>query len=269
MSNFLKVMNLECGYKSGFKINNITFSVEKKTICGIVGPNGSGKTTLIKGLAGVLKPFSGEIYIDGKNTNKITRRQKALLMAVVSQHITPVAMTVEEYVMMGRFPHHKSFQFFESSKDIAIVYKYLKTTGIYKLKDKFLTELSGGELQLAAIAKALAQEPQLLILDEPTAHLDISHQVKILNMLQALTEELKLTILLSLHDLNLASEYCDKLVLMHKGTIYATGKPEEVLTYKNIEEVYDTVVITLVNPLSNKPFISLVPERILKKYRDK
>jgi len=266
MIDYLKVVNFSCGYKNGFIINNVSFCIEKNIICGIIGPNGSGKTTLLKGLSGVLKPFSGEIYIEGKNFFAINRKMRALLISVVPQNINPASMTVEEYVLMGRLPYQRVFQFFETSIDLAVARKYMKKTGIYSLKDKYLDELSGGELQLAAISKALTQEPQILILDEPTAHLDILHQVKIMNLLQNLVEDLKLTIILTLHDLNLASEYCDKLILMNKGTIYSTGKPEEVLTYENIEEVYKTVVVTLTNPLSKKPFISIVSEKILKKY---
>lgn len=268
MHEFVKTINFSCGYKDGFRVKNINFTVDKGIICGIIGPNGSGKTTLIKGLTGILKPLSGEVFIGNKNIFKINRKERAFLISVVPQNINPVPMSVEEYVLMGRLPYRKFFQFIESKKDIYIVNKYLKKTEIYYLKDKFLNELSGGELQLAAIAKALAQEPEVLILDEPTAHLDISHQVRILNLLQNLTEELKITIIITLHDLNLASEYCDKLILMSKGEIYSSGYPEEVLTYNNIEETYNTVVVTLKNPLSNKPFISLIPEKVLKKYRE-
>ena len=124
-------------------------------------------------------------------------------------------------------------------------------------------QLSGGEKQLAAIARALAQEPKLLLLDEPTSHLDITHQVQVLNLIQRLNSELGLTVLMIIHDLNLAGEYCDHLVMMNDGKIYISGKPEEVMTYKTIEEVYNTVVIAKTNPLSKKPVIFLVSEKVL------
>ena len=140
----------------------------------------------------------------------------------------------------------------------------MKLTNVYRLKDKLLSQLSGGEQQLASIARALVQEPDLLLLDEPTSHLDITHQLQVLNLIQKLNEELKLSVLIIIHDLNLAGEYCDNLVLLKNGQIHSTGTPEEVLTYKNIEDVYNTVVVTQTNPLSGKPAIFLISEKVLK-----
>jgi iron complex transport system ATP-binding protein len=174
-------------------------------------------------------------------------------------------MTVEEYVLMGRMPYRKQFQFFETANDIAVADKYIKLTGISELRDKNMNALSGGEQQLAGIARALTQEPQLLLLDEPTSHLDITHQVQILNLIRRLSDELKLTVLMIIHDLNLAGEYCDSLVMMQKGTLRKKGTPHEVLNYMDIEAVYDTVVITRTNPVSGKPVVFLVSEKTLKK----
>ena len=137
-------------------------------------------------------------------------------------------------------------------------------TDVFRVKDKAISELSGGEQQLAAIARALTQEPNLLLLDEPTSHLDISHQVQILNLIQQLNQELKLTVLIIIHDLNLAGEYCDYLVMMDKGKIHIKGTPHEVLTYQTIEDVYKTVVVTRENPISKKPVVFLVSDKVLK-----
>jgi iron complex transport system ATP-binding protein len=192
-------------------------------------------------------------------------REKARNIAVVTQQIEAGNMTVEEYVLMGRMPYQRQFQFFETGEDIAIAEKYMKLTGIDNLRDKNMNSLSGGEQQLAGIARALTQEPELLLLDEPTSHLDITHQVQILNLIQRLSEELSLTVLMIIHDLNLAGEYCDTLLMMQKGTLRKTGTPHEVLNYLDIEAVYDTVVITRTNPVSGKPVVFLVSEKTMKK----
>lgn len=264
MAGYLSLQNISCGYPGGFKINDINFEISKGTFTGIIGPNGSGKTTLFKGLTGDLKIDSGSILLEGKNLASLTLKEKARKIAVVSQFTEITDMTVEEYVMLGRMPYRPNFQFFETNNDFLIVEKYMEQTGVLSMKDKQMSELSGGEQQLAAIARALAQEPELLLLDEPTSHLDITHQVQILNLIQKLNYDLGLTVLIILHDLNLASEYCDYLIMMNDGSIHIKGTPAEVLNFHTIENVYKTVVITRVNPVSNKPVVFLVSDRVLK-----
>lgn len=264
MSNILKIENLSCGYESKFNISDISFSVLKGTFTGIIGPNGSGKTTLFKGISGSLKTKTGNIYLSGKNISEFSHKKKAQKIAIVTQNIEANLISIEDYVLMGRLPYQSRYTFFETSKDYEIAHKYMKLTNTFHLKDKYLTELSGGEQQLAGIARALTQEPDLLLLDEPTSHLDITHQVQILNLLQRLNTDLNLTVLMIIHDLNLAGEYCDYLLMMNEGKIYKKGTPDEVLNYKNIENVYKTVVVTEKNPLSGKPVILLVSEKILK-----
>ncbi|MCD6521147.1 ABC transporter ATP-binding protein [Candidatus Calescamantes bacterium] len=141
----------------------------------------------------------------------------------------------------------------------------MKLTGVLEIKDRFLKEISGGEKQLVLIAKALAQEPKLLLLDEPTAHLDIAHKVKILDLIRRLNKKYGLTVLIILHDLNLASQYCDRLILLKEGKIYKIGTPSEVLTYQIIEEVYQTVVIVKENPLNLRPYVFLVSEEEMER----
>ncbi len=261
----LKISNLSCGYPGSFKISDVSFEVDKGMFVGIIGPNGSGKSTLLKGLLGDLPLNEGEITLQGESLPGMKNRQRARRVAVVSQHIEQADITVFEYVLMGRMPYKDMFQFFESEKDIEIARYYMELTGVWHLKDSMLNRLSGGEQQLAAIARALTQEPDLLLLDEPTSHLDITHQSRILNLIQQLNEELQLTVLIVIHDLNLAAEYCDYLVLMKRGGVFAQGSPSEVLTYSNIEEVYKTIVVTVNNPLSGKPAIFLVSDRVIKR----
>lgn len=269
MQDYLFVDTISCGYGGDFYLQNISFSLPRGAFAGIIGPNGSGKTTLFKGLSGELKLTSGELLLDGQRLDRMPLKDKASRLAVVAQFSEQGDFTVEEYVMLGRLPYRQRFQFFESKDDWAIAEKYMELTDVLRFRHKNMSELSGGEQQLASIARALCQEPQLLLLDEPTSHLDISHQVQVLNLVQRLNEELGLTVLIIIHDLNLASEYCDYLVMMKQGEVYKKGTPEEVLTYHHIEEVYKTVVFTQLNPLSKKPAVFLVSEKVIKEQQAK
>ena len=259
----LQIHNLKCGYKEKFHISDITLHARKGDFTGIIGPNGSGKTTLFRGITGELPAKTGNILLNGRHIHEMTYKEKAKNMAIVTQELDEPAITVEEYVLMGRMPYHRPFQFFESKADYRITHEYLQLTQIFHLKDKYMYQISGGERQLAAVARALNQEPKLLLLDEPTAHLDIMHQVQILNLVQRLNSQMKLTVLMIIHDLNLAGEYCDRLIMMNQGKIHISGKPEEVLNYKTIEKVYNTVVVTQNNPISGKPVVFLVSEKLL------
>ncbi len=265
MNDFFQLNNFSCGYPGKFVLEDVTFDVAKGDFVGIIGPNGSGKTTLFKGISCELSVLSGGSRLNGTNIQKMGLKEKAQNLAVVTQNIEVGSMTVEEYVLMGRIPYRSQFQFFETAEDIAIAEKYMELTGITRLKGKFMNALSGGEQQLAGIARALTQEPQLLLLDEPTSHLDITHQVQILNLIRRLSRELGLTVLMIIHDLNLAGEYCDSLIMMQKGSVRKKGLPLEVLNYADIEAVYDTVVITRINPVSGKPVVFLVSEEVIGK----
>lgn len=260
---FFQVKQFSCGYPS-FHLSDISFSLLRGSFSGIIGPNGSGKTTLFRGITGTLKTLSGEVFLQGKSIRKMSLQKRAQNIAIVTQTVDAGQIRVEDYVLMGRMPYQSRFQFFETRHDLELARKYMELTGILKHKDKLMTELSGGEQQRAAIARALTQEPELLLLDEPTSHLDITHQVRILNLLQRLNAEMGLTVLMVIHDLNLASEYCDQLILFQQGKIYLEGEPEKVLTFDTIEEVYNTPVITRTNPYSNKPVIFLVSEKMMK-----
>ncbi len=265
---FFDIKDFSCGY-SDFRIRNINFSIRKGAFTGIIGPNGSGKTTLFRGITNSITPFGGEILLDNRNFRNMSLRKRAQQVAIVNQHIDVGQISVADYVLMGRVPYQSRFQFFESKEDVAIANKYMKLTDVYQHKDKLMTQLSGGEQQRAAIARALAQEPALLLLDEPTSHLDITHQVRILNLLQELNEQMNLTVLMVIHDLNLASEYCNQLILFKKGEIYMEGKPDEVINYQNIEAVYQTPVITQENPYSKKPAVFLVSSKMMKSIKSK
>lgn len=263
MTPYLVINDFSCGYEK-FKLHNISFVLERGIFAGIIGPNGSGKTTLFKGLTSELSALSGDILLEERSILKMKLKEKAQHIAIVSQFTEKIDVSVRDYVLMGRFPYRKSFDFFEKEEDRVIANKYMRLTGVEAYADKLMSELSGGQQQLAAIARALTQEPKILLLDEPTSHLDITHAVQVLNLIQRLNEELGLTVLMIIHDLNLASEFCDYLVMMKDGEMVTQGAPVEVLNFKTIEQVYDTVVITQENPLSKKPAIFLVSEKVLK-----
>jgi iron complex transport system ATP-binding protein len=260
---FLELKNANYGYDKSFHLSDVSFSIAKGQFSGIIGPNGSGKSTLLKGITGEIAVSQGQIFLNRTDLGQLPNKERSKKIAVVTQFTGFVDMTVEEYVLTGRIPYRRKYQFFESAKDFEIAFKYMELTDVVHLRNKKFSELSGGEQQLVSVAKALAQEPTLLLLDEPTSHLDISHQVQVLNLIQLLSHDLELTVMMVIHDLNLASEYCDYLVLMKDGHVFQHSTPKEILTYKNIEEVYNTVVITQDNPISGKPSVFLISNKIL------
>ncbi|MCG8548772.1 MAG: ABC transporter ATP-binding protein, partial [Desulfobacterales bacterium] len=217
----------------------------------------AGKTSLLRTVCGNLAPFKGDIVLKGKKIATRTRSDLARQMAVVRQNQAPMPIKVQPYVLLGRLPFFKPFQFFESRKDLDLARHFMSVTGILDLADSAMDQISGGERQLAALARALTQEPEILVLDEPTAHLDITHQARILDLISGLRDHLGLTVLMVIHDLNLAAEYSDELVLLNKerGRIHAMGTPEEILTRENILAVYHTPVRVEKNPKSGRPCI--------------
>jgi len=253
----LEIKNLSCGYDSQIILSDINLTIEKGKLLGMIGPNGSGKTTLLRAITGVIKPKEGNVFFEGKDIYQIGIKELAKKIAVVPQGIMTNSMNVEEFVLLGRIPHYKRFQFLETKKDQEIVRKVLELTDTFRLKERSLWQISSGERQLVLIAKALAQEPKLLLLDEPTAHLDIGHQIKIMRLIEKLNKNENLTVLVVLHDLNLASQYCEELVLLNEGKIIRHGSVNEVLNYRDIEMVYKTTVLIKENPLNKRPFIIL------------
>jgi len=256
----LKIENLTAGYNKKFQLKNISFEIKEGELFGIIGPNGSGKTTLLRAITKVLRIEKEKIFFRGKDIRNISVDKLAQEIAVVSQNqYLGFDMSVEEFVLLGRIPHRRKFQFFETLEDIKIAEEIMQLTDTAQFRTKSINELSSGEMQLVYIARALSQKPKLLLLDEPTAHLDITHQIKILDLIRKFNNKFGLTIIAVLHDLNLASEYCDMLLLLNNGSVYKIGEPQQVITYQNIEEVYKTRVVVKQNPISSKPYVFLVP----------
>lgn len=258
MDDLLRIRNLVGGYGKEVVIKDVSFDIKRGEFLGIIGPNGSGKSTLLRLMSRVLSPQKGEVLFDKRDIFQMRLKELCQKVAFVPQDtLISFSFSVWEIVLLGRIPHMHRFQL-ETKRDFEIAKNSLSLTDSLHLTDKQIDQLSAGERQRVIIAKALAQEPILLFLDEPTSHLDIGHQIEILDLLRRLNRKDKLTVVMVLHDLNLASEYCDRLILLNEGKIFKEGAPDEVLTYQNIETVYRTIVVVKRNPISSKPYIVLV-----------
>ena len=236
-------------------VKKVSLKASANSFVALLGPNGSGKSTLLRSIYRVLKPSEGIILFDGKDSMNISNKKLAKELAVVSQfNNINFDFTVREIVMMGRTPHLNMFQK-ESSKDHAIVDSALDNVGMKEYANRSYGSLSGGEKQRIMLARAIAQEPKLLILDEPTNHLDVRYQLQILSIVK----KLGINVLAALHDLTLASQFCDYLYLLKDGEIDSQGKPEEVLTKETIKRVYQIDCEILKAPNTNGLLISYYP----------
>ena len=241
-------------------LSNINLKIESGQMVGVVGPNGSGKTTFLRLASGVLHPTQGKILLDGAVLKGLSRNTIAQRVAMVPQYFyMPFSFTVAEVVMMGRTPFIKLLGG-EKEHDRDAVHQSMKSTGVSEFESRVFNDLSGGERQRAILALAMAQEPKLLLLDEPTAHLDINHQIELLQLVRKLNLEQGITIAAVMHDLNLASLYFDRLVILKDGTVFADGSPEQVLTADIIQEVYGTPVHVTSHPTTGTPYIITLPK---------
>ncbi len=255
----IKIQDLDFSYGNLKILKKINIDVEKNEFVGIIGPNGSGKSTLLKNISNILKPESGLIYLDYKLLNKYKPRELARQMAVVPQEtLINFNFNVYDLIMMGRNPYQDRWGRI-TEEDKRIVDEALKLTDTDKFKLKKVNELSGGERQRVIIARALAQKPEILLLDEPTSSLDINYQGEIFDLLSYLNKELNITIITVSHDLNLTGQYCDRIILIQGGSVFTSGTPDEVLTADNIGKVYKTEVIIKESPLTGRPYVTLIP----------
>ncbi len=233
----ITIDGLEFGYRTFPILKDLTVSFDKSELVSIIGPNGVGKSTLIHCINKILSPNDGAVFIDGRDVKSINVKQLAKVMGYVPYTTTNTfPITVIDAVMMGRHPHSK---FGSLDEDLAISYEMLERLGCEDLSMRHLNELSAGQLQKVILAKGLAQQPKVLLLDEPTANLDIKHQIGVTKLLKAITKERHMTVIMICHDLNIAAKYSDRILMMSEGKIYASGTPEEVLTKENIRKVYD------------------------------
>ncbi len=237
----LEAQSLSCAYARSSRsaiLQQINLALYPGELVGLVGPNGAGKTTLLRALARLLRPQSGQVLLNGHDLWRLSPRQAAQQIGRVPQTAAAVwPYTVEHGVRMGRYPHLGWFAPF-NGKDTAAVNKALTRLDLQGLRYRLLNTLSGGEQQRVLIARALAQEPSVLLLDEPIANLDISHQHQVLTMVRQLVQTDHLAALIAIHDLGLAARYCDRLVLLHRGQIWASGSPADVLQADHLRAVF-------------------------------
>ncbi|MDP8217024.1 MAG: ABC transporter ATP-binding protein [Candidatus Kaelpia imicola] len=260
MDSILELKNVSSGYKDKIVIKDINFKVKRGEFIGLIGPNGAGKTTLFKTLMGILRPDRGEILYGEMAIIDIPLKERARRIAFLPQIFeTRFSYTVEEFIAMGRFPHQDGLSTY-SKEDLERVKDVIGRFSLTDIRDRRIDELSGGELQRVLFAQSIAQDPELLLLDEPTTHLDIGHQLEIMNSLSDLNQE-GLTVIAILHDLNISAEFCDRLILMDKGRVARDGEPSFVMDYNIIEEVYNARVVIRENPYSGKPFLILYRNR--------
>jgi iron complex transport system ATP-binding protein len=248
----LSIDGVDCSYGSIDVVKDVSFNVKKGEFLGILGPNGSGKTTLLRSISRVLKPKKGMILISDKDIYEMKSLDVAKQLAVVPQE-TPVSFDFSalEVVLMGRNPHMPRFKM-ESKEDFEIAKASMELTRTWEFADRPVTELSGGERQRVIIARALTQEPQILLLDEPTTHLDISNQLEIMDLIKCLCMSRKLLIVAVFHDFNLAARYCDSIILLKDGKIIAVGNAEETLTSENVKKVFNVDTIVKKHPITGQ-----------------
>jgi len=239
-------------------LDNLSFSLEDAQVIAVIGPNGSGKTTLLKILNATLFPNAGRMLVDGKDTRRWSRQGIARTIAIVPQESPAIfSFFAEEIVLMGRFPHLNSWAF-EDKKDYRIARDAMTKTDSLSFAHCRFNELSAGERQRVLIARALAQEPKILLLDESTVFLDLKHQAQFLSLLRQLNREQHLTVIFVTHDVNLAAQNADSILLLYNGKKYAIGIPADVLTAKNIKEVYNVNVEIDQNPHDGSPRVTLL-----------
>ena len=240
----LKLDNLSAGYKNKIIINSINLSINSGEWLGIIGSNGSGKSTLIKGICRIIKPHKGKVFLKGKDIKYLTNKYISQQISFLPQGINSnLSISVSDLVALGRSPYKSFWNFNLTKNDQYIIEESLKLVEIFDLKDCLLNEISGGQRQRAFLALALAQETEIIILDEPTNYLDINHQIKFLRILKDLQLRKKLTIITVLHDLNLCARFSDQIAALKTGLLVEVGKPKDVLNKNIIKNIFDINVL--------------------------
>ena len=234
----MKLENISFAYETLPVLKDISLSTREQDFIGLIGPNGSGKSTLLKIMGAILKPDSGSVQFKESSLPKINKKLFAQSVSWIPQdHPMVFPFKVSEIVLMGRHPYLSPLSF-ESEEDFEISRRAMETTMTSQFADRYFNEISGGEKQRVMIASALAQDPEMMLLDEPTAALDLKYQIQILSILKNLNARHKMTLVMAMHDLNLASSFCSRLILLDEGQIVRDGTPEQVLKKDILEQVY-------------------------------
>lgn len=253
----LKIQDLTLSYNDRPVLAGVSLQVAAGEVLALIGPNGAGKTSLIRAISGVLHPQAGSIHIDVDNIAALTELERARKVSVVPQSTQlPPAFTVYECVALGRTPHLSWLGRLQAA-DRAKIDWAMEATGSAALKERRAGQLSGGEQQRVLLARALAQDCPILLMDEPTAHLDLHHQVAILSLVRQLARENSLAVLIAMHDLNLAALFADRLALLVDGQIRSIGTPEQVLTVQNLQQAYQVPLDIITNPNSQAPWVAV------------
>ncbi len=249
----LHTLQLDIGYDEALIVKNLNLTVPTGKITALVGANGSGKSTILKTMARIMRPQSGSVLLDGRMIHKQSTKEVARQLAILPQNPTaPDGLTVSELVSYGRFPHQKGFGSL-SAEDKDVIRWAIHITAMEAFRDRPVDQLSGGQRQRAWIAMALAQQTEILFLDEPTTFLDMAHQLEVLQLLQQLNEEERRTIVMVVHDLNHASRYAQHIVAIKSGTVISEGTPHQVMTRDVLREVFSIEADILVDPRSGVP----------------
>jgi iron complex transport system ATP-binding protein len=257
----LEMRKVTLGYNHHPVMEDVSFKASPGELVGLIGPNGCGKSTIIKALSHVIGVRSGTVLVDGRDISRIPRKDLACMVGVVPQlPLLPSTFTAFEIVLMGRNPHMGLFQS-EGRRDWETAWDAMEKTGTDSLANRHVNELSGGEIQCVLIARVLVQETKAILLDEPTANLDIGRQLEILDLIRKLCWDRRLTVLAAIHDLNLAAQYCDRLLLINNGHIHSEGTPAEVITDANIKHVYGAENCVYTHPVNGLPTVLLSADK--------
>lgn len=252
----IEVEQLECRYDGHTVLQDIELHVEQGEVLAIVGPNGAGKSTLLKAMSGIITAHKGRVLLQGHNIKKLSARVVARSMAYAPQQIrVELPITVEQTVSMGRIPHRGWLMPF-NKEDRKVVEKSIELVGLTQLANQRIDELSGGELQRAILGRVLAQSSELLLLDEPTSYLDLKYQSELLQLVKELSHSRGATVVITVHDLNLAALYADRIALLGDGRLRALGSPEEVLTEENLSGIYNFPILVSRHPIYGTPLVT-------------
>ena len=251
----IEIKNVSLSYDKRVVLEDISLNLKDKSFIGIIGKNGTGKSTLLKSITGLLKPVKGDIFIDNNDIYKMKKNMLAKKISFMPQTMQfDFSFNVKDFVMFGRYPYINMFKL-TSEEDFKTVEDVMNFTETTEFAERNINELSGGERQKVLLAQTLVQQTDIVALDEPTSHLDIGSQAKIFKLLKTLNEKYNKTIITTIHDLNLAGEFCSDIVLLDDKKVLKFGNAQEVLNYKDIEKVYNVNVVVHTNPVSKKPVV--------------
>lgn len=260
-STMLSFSHAAVGYGEKLVLKDVSFEVKKGEYVALIGSNGTGKSTLIKCVSGLLPLAHGKIEICGKNLQKIKAKERARMVAVVPQsYYVDYDFSVEDIVMMGRNPY-LDLRHRETKEDREIAERAMRMTGTEIFRNRYYNELSGGERQRVILARAITQQPQIILLDEPTSALDLHHRIEVMELIRELNEKEGITVMAVLHDINLASRFCSRIVMLKDGVVSADGTPQEIINRRDMEDLYNMKILVKENSLLNKP--EIMPIRVM------